>query len=132
MVGLILPLINWLAAGFFAVFFYRRNTGRRVNVNSGAHMGWITGVLMFPMWTLAIVAELLPDMLSGHFQQMLQDRMRAFQPQDPAVQHQVSQLLQNGPALLASAAFMLAFFFLLSIGLSVAGGALGAKMSNRQ
>ncbi len=132
LVGLILPIINWLAAGFFAVFFYRRNTGRQVNVNAGAHMGWITAVVMFPMWTLAIGAQLLPILLSGRFQDVLLERMRTLQPQDPAVQQQMTQLLHNGPAMVASGLFMLAFFFLLSIGLSVAGGAIGAKMSNRQ
>ncbi len=132
LIGLILPLINWLGAGFFAVFFYRRNTGRQVNVNAGAHMGWITAVLMFPMWILAIVAQLLPTLLSGRFQDALAERMRTFQPQDPVVQQQVTQLLHNPSALVASGLFMVAFFFLLSIGLSVAGGALGAKMSNRQ
>jgi hypothetical protein len=132
MVGLVLPFVNWLAAGFFSVFFYRRNTGRKVNVNAGAHMGWITGLVMFPMWTLAIAAQLLPSIVSGRFGAMLQERMKDFQPQDPVVQQQVAQLLQNGPALFASAMLMLAFFFLLSVALSVAGGALGAKMSNRQ
>jgi hypothetical protein len=84
------------------------------------------------MWTLAIAAQLLPSIVSGRFGAMLQERMKDFQPQDPVVQQQVAQLLQNGPALFASAMLMLAFFFLLSVALSVAGGALGAKMSNRQ
>jgi hypothetical protein len=132
MVGLVLPFVNWLAAGFFSVFFYRRNTGRQVNVNAGAHMGWITGLVMFPMWTLAIAAQLLPAIVSGRFGAMLQERMKDLQPQDPAVQQQLTQLLHNGPALTASALLMLAFFFLLSVALSVAGGAIGAKMSNRQ
>src|SRR5690349_21274649 len=46
-VGLFLPVLNWLAAGFFAVFFYCRKTGYEVNVGGGVKLGWITGVLMF-------------------------------------------------------------------------------------
>src|SRR5258708_3276074 len=42
-----LPYLNWLAAGYFAAFFYRRRTGFRLNVVAGVRMGWITGVLMF-------------------------------------------------------------------------------------
>src|SRR6266700_1313733 len=34
-----LPYLNWLAAGFFAVFFYRRRTGYLLNMESGVRMG---------------------------------------------------------------------------------------------
>src|SRR5579862_5358415 len=44
-----LPYLNWLAAGFFAVFFYRRRTGYFLNMESGVRLGWITGLLMFGM-----------------------------------------------------------------------------------
>src|SRR6266496_4082891 len=30
--GFVLPFLNWLAAGFFAVFFYCRKTGYELNV----------------------------------------------------------------------------------------------------
>src|ERR1035438_9100199 len=40
-----LPYLNWFAAGFFAVFFYRRRTGRPLNLESGVRMGWMTGVI---------------------------------------------------------------------------------------
>jgi hypothetical protein len=129
--GLVLPLVNWLAAGFFSVFFYRRNTGRSLNVNAGVHIGWITGLVMFPMWTLAFAAQVLPAVFSGRFSAMMQEQMKQLQPHDPAVQRQVMQLLENGPALFITVMLMLAFFFLLSVALSVAGGAISAKMSNR-
>jgi len=95
-----------------------------VNVNAGAHMGWVTGVLMFPMWTLATGVELFFDIRSGQFE----ERMKAFQP---GIQQQMTDLMHNGPALFASALLMMAVFFLISIGLTMAGGALSAKMSNR-
>src|SRR5437762_205076 len=44
------PVVNMLmclAAGFFAVFFYGRRTGCRLNVKAGMRMGWITGVMIF-------------------------------------------------------------------------------------
>ena len=34
-----LPYLNWLAAGFFAVFFYRRRTGYLLSMESGIWMG---------------------------------------------------------------------------------------------
>src|ERR1051325_2638741 len=33
--GFVLPFLNWLAAGFFAVFFYCRKTGYELNVGGG-------------------------------------------------------------------------------------------------
>jgi hypothetical protein len=44
-----LPFVNWLGAGFFTVFWYRRRTGERLNVRSGMRIGWITGLFMFGM-----------------------------------------------------------------------------------
>ena len=50
----ILPLIAWLAAGFFAVFFYRRKTHDRLNLAAGMRLGWITGLIMCTMQGITI------------------------------------------------------------------------------
>ena len=42
-------------AGFLAVFLYRRRTGQRLSVASGARLGWICGIFGF-----VIVAVMLP------------------------------------------------------------------------
>ena len=57
--------MNWLAAGFFAVFFYRRQTGSVLNVLVGVRMGWITGVLMFALTALVLTALVLMVNASG-------------------------------------------------------------------
>jgi hypothetical protein len=54
-----IPLVNYgvpvwlLGAGFVSVFFYKRRTGQRLSVRSGARMGWITGVMSFAI--LAVI-----------------------------------------------------------------------------
>jgi zinc-ribbon domain len=128
----ILPFVNWLAAGFFAVFFYRKKTRRLLNVKSGAHLGWITGLVMFPMWAVAFAAQQIPEALSGRLGATLQQQMKSFSGQDPALQHQMAQFFQSGPGIAVMLLFSLAFLFLLIIGLSIAGGALGAKVSGRE
>src|ERR1039458_1322721 len=45
--SLLLPIVNWLAAGFFAVFFYCRKTGFRMDVVAGVKIGWITGLIAY-------------------------------------------------------------------------------------
>jgi hypothetical protein len=122
-----LPFLNWIAGGFFSVFFYRRKTGFPLSVGSGVRMGWITGILMFGLWTIGFVIEQVPAALSGKLERALLDNMRGWAMADPAVQQQLVAFLQSGPGLA-----MVALFSLVVItGLSMAGGALGAKLVGR-
>ncbi len=49
-----IPYLNWLVAGYFAVFFYRRRTRQAVNIVAGVRIGWLTGLMTF-----AILAVLM-------------------------------------------------------------------------
>ena len=45
----------WLAAaGFLAVFLYRRSTGQRLSVMNGARLGWISGIFGFVIVTIIL------------------------------------------------------------------------------
>src|SRR5581483_295183 len=68
--------VSWLAAGFFAVFFYGRKTGFRVDVGSGVKLGWITGLIAYGFAAIVLTAQLLPDALSGHLGQTMMDQMK--------------------------------------------------------
>jgi hypothetical protein len=116
----ILPLIAWLAAGFFAVFFYRRRTHDSLNVKAGMRLGWITGIIMFTMWGIAFAAMGLSGALASQFEQRM--KSLPFYSSDPAYQ-QMAHAMTTGPGLL----FPLGFGFIVIVCLSVAGGALGAK-----
>ena len=50
-----LPYLNWIAAGYFAVFFYRRRTRRTVNIAAGVRIGWITGLMAFAMMAVIVL-----------------------------------------------------------------------------
>ncbi|MGD0499882.1 MAG: zinc ribbon domain-containing protein [Bryobacteraceae bacterium] len=128
----LLPFVGWLAGGFFSVFFYRRKTQCLLTVNAGVHMGWITGLVMFPLSAAVVAAQQLPEVLSGRWAAMFQAQMKNFSAQDPALQHQMAQFLQTGAGLAVMLLFSLVFLFLMITGLSVAGGALGAKMVGRR
>jgi len=124
-----LPL-NWLAAGFFAVFFYRRKTGSLLNVGAGVRMGWITGILMFGLSGIVLTAQQLPAALSGRLDARLLEQLKSVASQDPLSQ-QMMQFFQTGPGIFLLLLFSLAALFLFTTGLSMAGGALGAKMVGR-
>ena len=125
-----IPFLNWAAAGFFAVFFYKRKTGSLLNVGAGARLGWITGLLMFGLWTVLFTAQQVPAALNGHLSTVLQEQLKGLPTQDPMVQ-QMMGFFQTGPGIFFVLFLSLVAFFLFIIGLSMAGGALGAKLVGR-
>ena len=126
-----LPFLNWLAAGFFAVFFYRRKTGTLLNVGAGVRMGWITGLLMFALSAIVFAAQQLPGAIRGHLDPRFQEQLKNLAAQDPLSQ-QMLQYLQTGPGIVLLLVLSLVALFLFTTGLSMAGGALGAKMGGRE
>jgi hypothetical protein len=118
-----LPILNFLLAGFFAVFFYRRKTHNLLNVGAGLHLGWITGLVMFAMWGVLFMVEGLSGKLTAIFQEQLRNLPSS---NDPAFQ-QVAQFMASGPGLV----IVLAMGFVFITCLSMAGGALGAKLIRR-
>lgn len=118
-----LPYINWLAAGFFAVFFYRRRTGALLNMESGVRMGWITGVLMFAIMALLLSASIIFFHAAGGIAVIQAELKNAV---DPRV-IEALKLLESGPDV---ARLMIQLFVFTTL-LSMAGGALGAKVVGR-
>jgi hypothetical protein len=109
-----LPYVNWLAAGYFAVFLYRRRTGYAINVGAGVRLGWITGLFTFPLaavfyavvFYVINVASALPQFRAEpRFQELL-------------------GLLRSW----SDIAVLLLQLFILTTCLSMAGGALAAKL----
>jgi hypothetical protein len=121
-----LPFLNWVFGGFFAVFLYRRRTGSLLNLGAGMRMGWITGVLAFALYIVPFTLQ-LPRMST-----LMQERLRAMRPQDPAIIEQMIGFFQSGTGMAIVVGFTLAAMFLIITFLSMAGGALGAKVVGRQ
>jgi hypothetical protein len=120
--GILLPLIGWLAAGFFAVYLYCRRTGFRLDVVSGVKIGWITGLLLYLFTSVVFTVQQIPDALAGHLGKTMVDQLKNSPIQDPMM---TSMFQQNpGQAILV----LLAAMFVFVTCLSMAGGALGAKL----
>jgi hypothetical protein len=118
-----LPYLNWMAAGFFAVFFYRRRTGDPLNMESGVRMGWMTGVLMFAIMAVLLTLSVVFFHAAGGIAAIQAEFKNAV---DPRV-IEAMKLLQSGP----DVARLLVQLFVFTTLLSMAGGALGAKMVGR-
>ena len=117
-----LVYFNWLAAGFFTVLLYRRRTGQALDMQSGVRLGWITGILMFVIMTVILTGAVL-FVSNGGLANLPAEVKNAL---DPRMQEAL-KALQSGPAI----AEMVVMLFVFTTMLSMAGGALGAKLSSR-
>jgi len=131
LLNFLVPILNWPAAGFFAVFVYGRKTGARLDVSSGVKLGWITGLLTSGLAAIVFAASLLPDMISGKLSSSILEQMKNLPPQDPNMMAQITHLVQSPQGIAALLLFALAFLFIFVTCLSMAGGALGAKVAGR-
>lgn len=126
----LLPVVSWPLAGFFAVFFYCRRVGMAINVGAGARLGMITGVLMAAMSTVLISVLWLPAAFQGKLGALMEESMKNFPGRDPATMQQMVRSL-SGSDMAFAMVFGLVGVFVLITGLSMAGGALGAKFLRR-
>jgi hypothetical protein len=130
LVQVLWQLVMVVIGGFLAVWLYERRTGNYLTVGSGARLGWITGIfaflIMMVMFTLSVILLASGDGIQQSFREMLS--MRG----SPEVAQQFDQLI-NSPAGLAFLLFgmLLTSFLMLTI-LATVGGALGAKVLEKE
>jgi hypothetical protein len=122
--------IALLAGGFLSVYLYHRRTGAYLSVRSGARLGWITGVfcflIMMVLFTISILAIASGEGLQAFFRQAVSARGA------PEIADQLDLMLQS-PAGVAGLlfGFLIVFFLMLTV-LSTVGGALGAKVLEKE
>jgi hypothetical protein len=113
-----------VAAGFLAVFLYRRRTGQRLSMLHGAHLGWISGLFGFlittVLLTLIVMALSDPAVLAA-----MREQLKA----SPSAQdvNQVLDTLRSPSGIFIA---LIVSFTLFTV-LPAFGGALGAKFLDR-
>jgi hypothetical protein len=114
-----------VAAGFLAVFLYRRRTGERLSIIHGAHLGWIAGLFGFlittVLLTIIVMALSDPTVLAAMKEQL------KVSPAGPDV-NQVIETLRSPSGIFVA---LLVSFTLFTV-LPAFGGALGAKFLDRE
>ena len=123
---LVLLPLNWIGAGFVAVYLYCRKTGFRLDVASGVKIGWITGLIAYCFYAIVFTARLLPDALSGNLGKALLEQMKNSALQDPAKIQEAAKMVADNPGMVIF--LLLGMLFVVVTCLSMAGGALGAKL----
>ena len=114
-----LNVILWLVSGYVSVFLYRRRTGDFLNIRAGLRIGWITGVMMFAIVAVFFTGFIILFNVSGGAEVF----QAQFRNGDPRMAEAL-KILQNG----SDIALLFAELFVLITCLSMAGGALGAKL----
>jgi len=124
---LILP-IAFIAAGFLAVFLYSRRTGQMLSIRNGARIGWITGIFSFTLigilFTAGMVAVSSQGGLSKYFRSQL--------PANDARTETLAQAFNDPATMAAGLLFALAMMFVVLTALPMLGGALGAKVLEKE
>ena len=122
-----LPLA-FLLAGFLAVFLYSRRTGQTLSIRSGARMGWITGIFSFTLVTILFTVIMVAVSSQGGLVQQLRSQLPANDARADMIQQAFSS-----PAMIAGVVVLyLILFFVVFTALPIIGGALGAKVLEKQ
>jgi hypothetical protein len=120
--------IAFVLAGFLAVFLYSRRTGQTLSIRSGARMGWITGVFSFTLVTILFTVIMVAVSSQGGLVQQLRSQLPANDARADMIQQAFSS-----PAMIAGVVVLyLILFFVVFTALPIIGGALGAKVLEKQ
>jgi hypothetical protein len=130
--GLMVPFLAVVGAGFLAVGFYRRrNPGVLIQAGAGARLGAVSGLLCFGMSAVLELAlaifhkgALLRDKM---FEAMQQAASRTTDPQAVAM----LEYLKSPAGMSVMIVFVLIFAFVAFVVLSSLGGALGGIVLGR-
>ena len=120
-----------LGAGFLSAFLYTRRTGMLLSTGEGARMGWMTGVLTFVITIVLTAATFaIASNAGASFRDILMQSLERLPAQDAGTQ-QIKEFLASPTGL----AFFLLTYLVLGlftmVSLAMAGGALSAKVMER-
>ncbi len=122
-----LGLIALAAGGFFAVYLYRRRTGAILSVANGARLGGLSGIFIF---TIAIIVFTI-QMVALSPSQMMTDLREQMTKNYAVSEAQINQVITFLASPSGIGTIVLFSFFMITL-LPALGGAVGAKLLNRQ
>jgi len=121
-------LIAFVAGGFFAVFLYSRRTGQMLSIRSGARMGWITGIFSFTMLSVLFAVVMVKISSDGGLAKYLLSQL----PANDARSESVAQAFNDPAMLVVLVLLSLGMLFVVLTALPIIGGALGAKVLEKE
>ena len=125
-------LVIWLpAAGFISVYLFSRRTGQSLSVRNGARMGWIAGILSFLIITVlfTVIAVALANRPGG-LPEFIREQLSARSIPSQELEKAIEMLANPVDQAMVYLFFLLFWFTVISV-FCTAGGALGAKVLDK-
>ncbi len=124
--------IIWLiacpvGAGFLSAYLYRRRTGQRLRMETGARLGWITGVFVFLIVLVVVGMEVIYISNNGGLANSVREQ---FGGKNPSME-QAMKSLEDPTTLVGGLLLTLVLLFFLFTLLPVVGGALCGKVLDK-
>ena len=123
-------LVLLLGGGFFAAYLYTRRTGNSLSIRGGAQMGWITGIFCFVistvLFTIGVVGIAAEKGLAQVFTEM------ANQSGSPELAAQFQQVFASPASIATVVLVILVGLFICLTAIPAVGGALGAKVLEKE
>ena len=124
-------IVGPVGAGFLAVYLYRRRTGEELTARMGAHMGWITGVFCFAITTIMFTITMIMITMQGGLSAFYREQV-AGQAGAGVNMEEFYSLLESPAGLASILFFSLLLMFLFFTLLPTLGGAMGAKVLEKE
>jgi uncharacterized protein YybS (DUF2232 family) len=122
-------LLCLTVSGFLAVYLYHRRTGTFLTVRSGARMGWLTGVFCY---AIALVLFALTAAVVSRQGGLAEVYRKQMQSQSGANIEEALKILESPGGVTMVVIFTLVVCFVFFTGLPTIGGALGAKVLEKE
>lgn len=124
--------ILWLlAAGFVAVYLYHRRTGEPVTLRSGVRLGWLTGLFCYMILLVLMVASAIAVSTNGGMAELWRRQVRDSAQPGMNVE-EVLRLLESPAGLVTVMVFTLVLLFMFLTAVPMIGGAVGAKVLEKE
>ena len=125
--------VIWLpSAGFLAVYMFSRRTGQSLSVRGGARMGWIAGIMSFAIFTVVFTINMIATANQpGGLPAVLREALRPGSVSQQQLEDAL-QMLSTPTGQASLYIFALLFSFTVTAVFCTAGGALGAKVLEKE
>ncbi len=130
-VNLVWMFLCLSGAGFFAVYLYRRRTGVELPARAGARMGWITGIFCFAFATVFFTITVIAISMRGGMAEFYREQLAGRAAGEMELE-EVFKVLESPSGLAAILFFSLLLLFVFFTLLPTLGGAMGAKVLEKE
>lgn len=117
-------------SGFLAVYLYHRRTGTLLTVRSGARMGWLTGIFCYVIALILFALTAAVVSSRGGMAQVYREHMK--NQGGVANIEEALKMLESPGGVVTVVIFTLVVCFVFFTGLPTLGGALGAKVMEKE